>query len=244
MREEIIADIRSLAAEIGRPPGSRIFEAETGLSAHHWRGVYWARWSEALAEAGFEPNLRQAKADPEVMLEQLAIATRRHGRFPTADELNLYRRAAPAPSRFTLSRHFGRRAVLVVHLRRWAAARPGYADVVAVLPPDPAPAARNGRPGPGPQGAPCAPGEAGGFVRLFRCDGRHHLSRIGDADGRHRSPQPFLPSRAVLKHAIRTDDPVGVEAYWRRRFTYRRLASDWFALTPADVAAFKRWREI
>ena len=28
------------------------------------------------------------------------------------------------------------------------------------------------------------------------------------------------------------------------RFAYRRLASEWFALTPADVAAFRRWKEI
>lgn len=243
MRERIIAEIRRLAAEIGRPPGSRLFEAEAGLRAHQWRGVYWARWSEALIEAGFEPNVRRAKAEPDVMLEQLAIATQRLGRFPTADELNLYRQAAPAPSLCTLSRHFGRRAVLMVHLRRWAAARPDYADVVALLPPDPARARRSGRPGPGPN-PPDAPGEAGGYVRLFRCDGRHHLSRIGDADGRRRSPPPALPRRAVLEHVIATDDPAGVEAYWPRRFAYRRLASEWFALTPADVAAFKRWREI
>jgi hypothetical protein len=70
------------------------------------------------------------------------------------------------------------------------------------------------------------------------------LSRIGDADGRQRSPPPYVPRSALLEHAIATDDPVGVEAYWRRRFAYRRLAEDWFALTETDVAAFKRWKEI
>lgn len=243
MREEIIGEIRRLAAEIGRPPGSRLFEVETGRSAHQWRGVYWARWSEALKEAGFEPNARTGKADPDVMLEQLAILTRRRGRFPTAPELELYRRTEPAPSQFTLRRHFGRRAVVVVRLKRWAAARPDYADVADLLPPDPAraPARTRGWASPSPRDGAA---EAGGFVRLFRCDGRHHLSRIGDADGRQRSPPIAISRKAILEHAIRTDDPAGVEAYWRRRFTYRRLAGDWFALTPDDVAAFRRWREI
>ena len=240
-RDEIIAEIRSLAAEIGRPPGSKLFEAEAGLSAHHWRGVYWARWSEALREAGFEPNARQAKADPELMLEQIAMATRRFGHCPTAPELELYRRSSPAPSQFTLRRHFGRRHVLIVRLRRWAAARPDYADVAALLPPDPALGPGKVRMRPSPPGGAA---EAGGCVRLFRWDGRHHLSRIGDADGRHRSPPPYLSRKAVLEHVIRTDDPVGVEAYWRNRFAYRRLADDWFALTPEDVAAFRRWKEI
>lgn len=238
-RHEIIAEIRRLAAEIDRPPGSKLFQAETGLSAHHWRGVYWARWSEALREAGFEPNLRQAKADPEVMLEQLALATRRYGHLPTADELNLDRQTGPGPAPLTLRHHFGRRDTLIAHLRAWTASQPAFSDIAALLPRAPAPA--KARPNlPPPHGA----GGAGGYVRLFRCDARHHLSRIGDADGRQRSRPAWLPSAAILEHAIHTDDPAGVEAYWRRRFAYRRVNEEWFALTAEDVAAFRRWREI
>jgi hypothetical protein len=238
-RDEIIAEIRALAAEIGRPPGSYLFETETGIGAHNWRGVHWARWSEALKDAGFEPNPPKTKPDPDLTLGQLADATRRHGRFPTAAEFNLDRRTWPAPSLGTLKRQFGDRAMLIGRLRRWAAERPDYADLAALLPPDPAVQSEAADAIP-----PAGPAPARGFVRLFRCEARHHLSRIGDADGRRRAPPVALPRTAVLEHAIATDDPTGVEAYWRRRFAYRRLDGDWFALTDQDVAAFKRWREI
>ena len=53
-----------------------------------------------------------------------------------------------------------------------------------------------------------------------------------------------LPEKCQPIHYVQTDDPEGVEAYWHRRLANKRKEGEWFALTPQDVRAFKRWRRI
>jgi hypothetical protein len=76
-RQFLVQEIKRLANEdSGTPPGQEKFHRETGVSPAQWRGVYWAKWSDALAEAGFKPNSFNVAYEQDFLLEQLATAAR------------------------------------------------------------------------------------------------------------------------------------------------------------------------
>jgi hypothetical protein len=136
-REFIIGEIKRLAAAAdGQGPGFKAFRSATGVQEHEWRGLYWTRWSDALADAGFAPNEWQARLDPETILERFAVTCRRLSRVPTTAEMEMHRRSDPdVPSTKTLRAHFGGQAEAIDRLRQWAASRGDFADVAALLGP-------------------------------------------------------------------------------------------------------------
>jgi len=54
------------------PLGRDRFERETGIREGDWSGRYWARWNDAVKEAGLAPNQMNALIDDEVVI---AIST-------------------------------------------------------------------------------------------------------------------------------------------------------------------------
>ena len=231
MRERIIAEIRRLAeANGGQPPGRQVFEAQTGIRYAEWYGIHWARWGDAVVEAGFSPNSVQAKLDPDSILRQVAEAYRYFGRAATDGELRLYGRTRPDfPAHSTISSHFAGKAGLIAALRTWVSERPDFKDVSALLPSDVL--------------APAAPRQAkskDGSVYLIQSGPHYKIGRSDELERRVKEIRIALPAAALLVHAITTDDPPGIEAYWHRRFADRRANGEWFKLTPADVLAFKR----
>lgn len=196
MREQIIAEIRKLAeASGGQPPSVRAFERATGISEGAWRGLHWARWSDALKEAGYEPNKWQGKSEADFIFEKFSDAARHYQRIPTSMELRMYRRIrADFPNEKTLHMYFGSKAKLLSNLRSWAADKPNYSDVVAML------------------GAEA--GEAknlnhdDGLVYLIRSGPHYKIGRSDELERRVKEIRIALPEAAALVHSIRTDDPA------------------------------------
>ncbi len=92
-KEQILKDIRRLAAASGgKPPGSQRFQSEMNLGKADWYPKYWLRWSDAIREAGLEPNTLSARFDEEFLIKCYLDLTRELGRFPIEGDLMVKRR--------------------------------------------------------------------------------------------------------------------------------------------------------
>lgn len=233
-RDEILESIRRIAAQNGGiAPGKQRFERETGIRESEWSGRFWARWSDAVQEAGLSVNKLQGAYHDDDILAPLAALVRELGRFPVATELRMRRRSdAGFPSHNTFNR-FGARADLARRLAAHCLTRDGLDDVVRICE-----AVANAD-------VPILEEVAGpappiGVVYLMK-SGRHYKIGRTAAIGRRTYELAIqLPERLELVHVIETDDPVGIERYWHERFSDRRANGEWFNLTRSDVAAFRR----
>ena len=82
--------------------------------------------------------------------------------------------------------------------------------------------------------------QAIGFVYLLKVTKYFKIGRSSSFERRSREFAIQLPEKAETVHVIRTDDPVGIELYWHRRFESKRKNGEWFELSAPDVKAFKR----
>jgi hypothetical protein len=68
-KQHILSEIkRTAAANGGVPLGRERFFRETGIKYHEWIGKIWARWGDALREAGFEPNKLQTAYNDDILI--------------------------------------------------------------------------------------------------------------------------------------------------------------------------------
>lgn len=213
------------------------FSRLTGIRESDWSGRYWAKWSDALAEAGFVPNEFQGALDEQSLLRSLLEVIESIDKWPTYAELRLHARAHPGfPNNKTFQRLGSRsdqaksllaqREALSVSRRATAICE----AVIASLPekPDAATAAM----------------PVIGYVYLLKSGRFHKIGHANDAARRAYELRLQLPEKAMIEHQIETDDPPGIEAYWHRRFSDRRANGEWFSLTASDVAAFKARRSM
>ncbi|MFY9554652.1 MAG: GIY-YIG nuclease family protein [Blastocatellia bacterium] len=78
------------------------------------------------------------------------------------------------------------------------------------------------------------------FVYLLKARNFYKIGRSNALGRRERELAIQLPEKANTGHVIRTDDPIGIEAYGHKRFESKRRNGEWFELSAADVKAFRR----
>lgn len=237
-RGEIISEIRRTAIlNGGKALGVDRFENETGIRQADWSGKYWARWGDALKEAGYAPNKLMEAFDEDALLAQLAETIRELGRFPTRRELMLKKRADPAfPYHQVFSRRFASSDGMASAVIKRFSDVPEMADVVEVCRQRQETKKRPSSP------ERALPTPELGEVYLFKSGRYYKIGRSNSSGRRERELAIQMPEKGAVVHSIRTDDPVGIERYWHRRFEEqdKRQNGEWFDLDAADVAAFKR----
>ncbi|MCI0427953.1 MAG: GIY-YIG nuclease family protein [Nitrospiraceae bacterium] len=233
-KDYILQEIQRTAKENGGVPlGQQRFSRETGIKQSDWLGKFWARWGDALREAGFAPNQLQGAFDETLLLEKYVALVRELGHIPASGDLRLKARRDPEfPSHNTYGR-FGSKSDLVRRLSEFCRKRTGYEDVVRICE-EYAPAKKDV-----PEELEPRDNEIG-FVYLIKSGRFYKIGRTNAAGRRERELALQLPEEAKTVHVIRTDDPSGIETYWHKRFEAKRKKGEWFDLNAADISAFKR----
>jgi len=239
-KEQILSEIRRTVRENGdRPLGQDRFLVETGIRIADWHGIHWARWGDALREAGFAPNEFEAAIPEDSLIEKYVALIRELGHLPVKGELRLKRKTDSSfPNDKTFGR-FGSKPALLAKVLQYCSRQAGLENVVDLC--------TNAL----PAGTETVRSErdhnraaagSDGYVYLVK-SGRHYKIGRSNSVGRREYELAIqLPQKLNLIHRIRTDDPVGIEAYWHQRFSTKRTNGEWFRLDADDVLAFKRRR--
>jgi Meiotically up-regulated gene 113 len=244
-KQHILSEIKRTAeANGGVPLGRDRFSQETGIKTNQLYGKYWVRWSDAVREAGFEPNQLQTAYSEDFLIEKFIGLARDLGRFPVGAELRMRARSDDSfPSHSVWATRFGPRRQLAARILDYCKSRAGYDDVIALCAPR-AEHRKSEEPETDEPPVSSAATTKEGYVYLALLKlGRERRYKIGKAVlVEHRKDQISLqlPEDVELVHTINTDDAYGIEEYWHRRFAAKNTKGEWFSLSRGDVQAFKR----
>ena len=181
-------------------------------------------------EAGFEPNKISEKYSTDHLLMRYCEATRYYKKAPTRPELRMYsKQVEKFPSYTAMLRPFETIEKLRIKAREWADKNPDFEDVVDFLPKE---FER--------EDSPSKNIAEDGWVYLLKSGTHYKIGRGEDLERRVKQVTVAMPEKVGLVHAIKTDDPSGIEAYWHRRFIDKRANGEWFTLDLSDDRAFKR----
>jgi hypothetical protein len=234
-KSHILQEIKRTAeANGGDPLGESRFSKATGVKKSDWYGKFWARWGDALREAGYAANQLQGAFDKNELLVKYAKYVVELGRLPSSGDLRLKTRSdSQFPSHSVFDNRFGTKLELIKQFADFCRARSEYRELVCLceeyLASDQSLPEQSEHPN----------GNIG-YVYLVKSGRFHKIGKANSAGRREYELAIQLPEKVSTIHVIRTDDPSGIEAYWHNRFALKRKNGEWFDLSAADIAAFKR----
>lgn len=237
----ILDEIGRTAAENGgKALGQNRFRNETEIKEYDWK-AHWARWGDALVEAGFAPNQLQAAISKEELVKRYVELAIELGHLPVHGEIRWKRcRDAEFPSGDTFHDRFSSKEELIRAVFEYCKLLDGF-DEVAGWCDEYLKRSRLTRQNVDRDRT--IQEETFGSVYLAK-SGRYYKIGKSSAAGRREYELGLqLPDKLKMVHVITTDDPTGIEAYWHKRFESKRKNGEWFDLDSADVVAFKRRRK-
>lgn len=239
-KSNIVEAIKRIAEENGgRAPGSQAFERQTAIRKSDWYPNFWLRWGDALTEAGFKPNEFQIAISGDVLIQKYIELTRELKHLPVEGEI---RRQAKRDKTFpshSVFRKLGGKEKLLDAVFRYCKEHAGNEDIIVLCENRKAMSKHATE-----SELQAVSRVTTGFVYLMK-SGRHYkIGHTNSTGSRQRQLAIKIPIPPTTIHSIETDDPLGVEAYWHKRFEAKRGEGEWFDLSSEDVRAFKRWKRI
>lgn len=226
----------------GKPLGLESFIQKIGIYKHDVIGVYWSKWSDALIEAGYQPNqFSSPKYEDDYLIQQFIKLCRDLQHFPVRTEINLFRQKNPDfPSHSAFDDHFGHKDAFVAKIRKYCIENQGYEDIVTMC--DQVKRSQNQKNVEKLSSDLLInnPYIKSGFVYLIKSEGNYKIGKSKKPDWRAIIIDYGLPSNSQLIHKIETDDQHGIERYWHSRFKDKRVKGEWFALSASDISAFRK----
>ncbi|RIV73756.1 GIY-YIG nuclease family protein [Flagellimonas aequoris] len=238
-KEHIISElIRTTSENDGKPLSMDRFREETGIRKEDWYGIFWTKWSDAQIAAGLEPNqFGESAINLDEILLRIVELTRQLGRIPTKPEFQITKRSdSTFPSVVTIRKRLGNKDEIVKAIHDFCLKYNEWDDVLKIcneyidnIPEEP---------------EIYTPDNSllSGHVYLLKHGKEYKIGRSTDAAKRYKEIKIQMPFKTEEIHVIETDDTVGIEAYWHKRFAKKRLEGEWFALNNNDIKAFKRRR--
>ncbi len=239
-KQEIISEIKRITAIDGKAPGIRRFSTETGIPKSGWYPDYWLRWSDAVEDAGLQPNVFTKAHDNELLIIKYIELIRELGHFPIDGELKVKRKKDKNfPSDKTFNQ-LGLKQERLYKIINYCHAKTELQDIVSICSDQIKTSCKS------TNTTNVDNVNTVGYVYLIR-HGKRNEYKIGRTNNPIRREGEIrleLPEKIQPIHYIETDDPAGIENYWHKRFASKRKEGEWFALTETDIRAFKKWRKI